>query len=226
MAPPQDRSCYVLELSVQPGGSRWAELHAYSNLDHIRACLDVFLENGGGTSAYHAIGYGATLGIWTVQHGDVVGFVDLHSLIQIRHRDKPPLSLADEPALRAFVYERRLEHYREEGADEEEEEIPDADDWDDYDLTTYEEMTMELDWAAVAARLSPLEPPVLAPGGRAKVRHDNWKKSPRSMYAQERSVRFGSYEVENGDRLEPPFEIEGYDDDEDDEDDEDEHDEG
>ena len=218
MAPSQERSCYVLELSVQPGGSRWAELHAYSRLDHIRACLDVFLENGGGTSAYHAIGYGATLGIWTVQRGDVVNFVDLYDFIQVRHRDKPPVSLADDKALRALVYARRLEFYAEEGEEVDAEEIPDADDWDDYDLTTYEEMTLELDWSAVTARLAPLEPPLLAPGERTMARYDPGKKKPRYMYAQSRSVRFGSYEVENGERLEPPFEIEMPEPDDDDDD--------
>lgn len=223
MAPPQDRSCYVLQLSVSPGGSRWAEHHAYTDLAHVRACLDVFLENGGGMSAYHAISYGATLGIWTVQRGTVVGFVDLHSFIQVRHRDKPPVPLSDEDATRALVYARRLELYRENGEDEveDEDELPGPDDYDDYDLTTYEEMTMEVDWAGVVARLGALEPPLLAPGERTKLRYDKWRKSPRSMYAGGTSIKFGSYDPENGEHLDPPFEIEMPAPDDEDEDDDD-----
>ncbi|MDI1478183.1 hypothetical protein [Polyangium sp. y55x31] len=226
MAPPQDRSCYVLELSVGPGGSRWAELHTYTSLDHLRACLDVFLENGGGTSAYHAIYYGATLGVWTVQGGDVVGFVDLHPFIQVRHLDKPPVALTDEAGTSALVYARRKELYEKdrEGADaeDEEDEIPGPNEWDDSDLITYEEMTMAVDWSGVLARLPALEPPLLAPGERAKVRYDRWTKSPRAMYASNKSVRFGSHDVEGGEKLDPPFEIEmpASDDEDEDEDDE------
>ncbi|MDI3283730.1 hypothetical protein [Polyangium sp. 15x6] len=206
MAPPQDRSCYVLELSVGPGGSRWAELHAYSNLDHIRACLDVFLENGGGMSAYHAIWYGATLGIWTVQRGNVVGFLDLHSFLQVRLGDGPAVPLSDTAAARALVYERRRQRYLDDGEDEED--IPGEDDHDDDDWNTYEAMTLAVDWGAVTPRLPALEPPSLAPGERAKLDYSKWRKSPKRMYAGEGSIRFGSYDPENGERLDPPFKIE------------------
>lgn len=172
-------------------------------------------------SAYHAIWYGATLGIWTVQRGKVVGFVDLHSFIHVRLDDRPPVPLSDRDAARALVHEKRRQGYLDDGEDEED--IPGEDDYDDGDWSTYEAMTMAVEWGAVTQRLPALEPPILAPGERAKLDYSSWRKSPNRMYASEGSIRFGSYDPENGERLDPPFEIEmpALDDEDDEDDDED-----
>jgi len=219
MASSEDKSCYVLELSVGPGGSRWAELHAYTDKAHIRAWIDVFCQNDGGLSAYHAIWYGATLGVWTIQRGEVVDFIDLHPLIRARLPGGESAPLVEEDQVNAMVRQARkaqLDEEREKQGDDEE---FDEDDYEDTDFDTFERLEMECDWSAVEKRLAPLEPPLLAPGQKAKARRN--KKFGVSSYL-ERAVRFGSYDEEAGTELEPPFEIELPDTDEDDEDEEDE----
>lgn len=95
MSPPQEKSCYVVETSVGPGGARWAELHAYTDLRHVRHCIDRFCHNGGGDPAYLGIHYGATLSVWTIQRGVVTDFLDLHPFIEVKLGDQPAVKLDD-----------------------------------------------------------------------------------------------------------------------------------
>ncbi len=142
------KSCYVLELSVQPGGSRWAELHAYDQPAKLRNRLAEFCSNDGNDAAYHAISYGATLAIWTVCYDSVVEWVDLHPLI----RAVPP-SPEDgaEFCLDSVPEELSLEQH------------PSASDG----LAWYESFSrykLEFDWDAIKARLPRLKGPRLKPG--------------------------------------------------------------
>ncbi|UQA60338.1 hypothetical protein [Polyangium aurulentum] len=210
-----DRSCYVLELSVQPGGSRWAETHTYSDPAHIRAWLEVFCSNDSGFSAYHAIWYGATLGIWIVQAGDVVDFIDVYPHIFARLGDAPPVPLADDAGCRTLVRAWRKSDAEEEGNEEVEQ---DDDEYDDEDFATYESMKLELDWEAIASKLPPLVEPRIMPGQATRIRLS--KTLPEvASYLEDDSIEFGSYEHESGEELEPPFSLpaSNEDDDEDEE---------
>ncbi|MBZ5715328.1 hypothetical protein [Nannocystis pusilla] len=199
------RSCYVLELSVQPGGSRWAELHVYSEVQHVRACIDQFVANDDGLSTFHAVWYGATLGVWLVQRGEVVEFVDLepHLGARIDGGDWVPLSQAQALAIAA----------RPRDEDDEEEE----DDRSPAELAAHDRMELRIDWEAVAARLPALESPQLRPGQRTTV---TFRSDPGvdSYLDDGGEVRFGSWELEGGDALPPPFTIEGWQHDDDDDD--------
>lgn len=189
---PAPRSLYVLELSVQPGGSRWAELHAYAEPRHLKAWVRSFCANEDGLPAYHAIWYGATLGIWTVQRGAVTKFVDLHRHVLARVGRAEPEPLSRRGALKRLL--------RQAGA-------PDEDD-DDFDLEAYARVKLSVDWDAVAARLPALREPTIAPGELATIRHG---RPPRVETYLEDEVLFGSYDAEAGERLDPPFAIRGWD---------------
>ncbi len=210
----------MLELSVQPGGSRWAELHAYSNPAHIRAWLEAFCKNDAGTSAYHAIWYGATLGIWIVQQGKVVNFIDLYPHISARVGDSQAVPIEDDAGCRALVRGARKPVERNE---DDEEDDDDEFDHEDEDLDTYDAMRLELDWAAIEGQLPPLMEPLLLPGQRTRIRLGTALPEVAS-YLEGGSIEFGSYDHEAGVHLDPPFslpssESEDDDDDEDDEDD-------
>ncbi|MBL9106173.1 MAG: hypothetical protein JNL82_34945 [Myxococcales bacterium] len=155
---PAPRSCYVLELSVEPGGSRWAELHAYTDPRHLHALLTEFCSNPGGISAYHAIIYGARLGVWIVQRGEVARFVDLHPHITARLGRAGPVALTDTRGL------RELTGPIDDGY---EEDLP-------------ERIELGVAWPDVAAALPALEEPRLAPGERTPIRHAG--RRPRGAY--------------------------------------------
>jgi hypothetical protein len=209
---PRDFSCYVLELSVSPGGSRWAELHAYSDPAHIQACLAGFCRNTSGFSAYHAIWYGATLGVWVIQAGTVVDFIDVHPNIGVQLGDRAPVPLQDETTRALVVAERvkRIQAERagkppEEGEDDDNEDIA-SDDYNDVDMDIYEAMKLHLDWAAVASRLPTLAPPLLEPGDRTHVRFSA-ALTARGYLVDKDVIKFGSREQESGDVIDPPFKV-------------------
>jgi hypothetical protein len=201
----------VLELSVQPGGSRWAELHVYSDPAHIRAWLEVFCDNDGGISAYHAIWYGATLGIWVVQRGDVVQFIDVYPHVSARLGAAPPVPLADDSGCRTLG-----RAWRKSEAEEDESEIVEQDDdeYDEEDFDTYAAMKLELDWEAIARQLPPLMEPRIMPGQKTPIRRS--KPLPEvASYLRPGSIAFGSYDHEAGEKLDPPFSLLASDEDED-----------
>lgn len=208
----------MLELSVQPGGSRWAELHAYADPAHIRAWLEAFCDNGAGTSAYHAIWYGATLGIWIVQQGEVVHFIDVHPHISARIGDSQAVPLADEKGCGALVRGARKRVEEDEDEDEGAEEDDAFDDYEDEDLDTFDAMKLELDWEAIARQLPPLLEPRLMPGQRTRIRRGA-KRSTVASYLRGGSLEFGSYDHEAGVHLEPPFALPASESDDDNDDD-------
>lgn len=204
-----DRSAYILELSVQPGGSRWAEVHVYSKLEHIRAWLEEFCKNDS-MSAYHAIWYGATLAIWVVQKGQVVQCIDLHPHIKASLMGSAPIPIADEEGCLELIRNARQ---KDEEADEGEED----DDWDDDDIDILDQMKLEFSWVEISAQLPALEPPLVQPGQRIRIKH---KKKPKmATYVENGAFSFGSYDHEGGADLDPPFDIEEPDEIEEDDDD-------
>lgn len=201
MAKIPDRSAYILELSVQPGGSRWAEVHVYSKLEHIRAWLEQFCKNDS-MAAYHAIWYGATLAIWVVQKGEVVQFVDLHHYIRAKLDDHESILIADQDACLELV--RKARPARED--DDEDEDEEEDDDWDDDDIDTLDRVKLELSWIEISAQLPALEPPLLKPGQEIRIKH---KKKPLvDTYVESGVHSYGSYDHEGGVNLDPPFDVE------------------
>lgn len=203
MAKIPDRSAYFLELSVQPGGSRWAEVHVYSKLEHIRAWLDEFCKNES-MSAYHAIWYGATLAIWVVQKGKVVQCVDLHPYIHARLDEDGPIPLADTDGCMKLVRKHRSAAADDDEGDEDGE-IADGD-WSDDDIDTLDRIKLTYAWVEISSQLPALEPPLLQPGQRVKIKHP--KKPKMDTYVENGSFAYGSYDHEGGVDLEPPFDVE------------------
>lgn len=198
MAKIPDRSAYILELSVSPGGSRWAEVHVYSKLEHIRAWLEQFCKNEN-MDAYHAIWYGATLAIWVVQKGEVVQCIDLHPYIKARVGEHGPIAVGERDACLALVREARNAEIEED--EEAEEEI----DWFDEDIEVLDQVKLELSWVEISAQLPALEPPLVQPGQKIRVKHK--KKTSLSTYVHAGEHSYGSYDHEGGMDLDPPFAV-------------------
>jgi len=193
-----DRSAYILELSVQPGGSRWAEEHVYAKLEHIRAVLEAFCKNDS-MAAYHAIWYGTTLAIWVVQKGLVVQYVDLHPHIQARLDDFPPLAITDREGCLELI--RKCRNRQGPNAHND----ADDDDWFDEDIEALQRMRLECAWLEVAPQLPELEPPLVQPGQKIRIKH---KKKPKLPTYVETGVHlYGSYDHEAGIDLVPPFDV-------------------
>lgn len=178
-------SAYILELSVGPGGSRWAETHTWTEPWQVRAILEQFCENDGNLAAYHCLSAGATLGVWIVQHGRLLDFVDLHPFIIVGLPDgKRPLRelLDDERALNAYLDGR-------------------ADDW-------LEDVELTLDWEAVEARLPKLLAPLLEPDAEVPFAASKLPSAPPGSYlAFANPLVLGSRDHESGEELDPPFEL-------------------
>lgn len=191
----QRASAYVVETSVGPGGSRWAEIHAYSDKSHIEAVLRQFCENRS-MEAYHAIWYGADLFVYAVQRGDVVVAVDLHRHLYAKVGTSAAVRLDDETALRAMIFAAA----RETGEFGEDEEEPD---WDDAGVwEVFDSVELFIDWPAVDALLPTLESPLLAPGQSTRIACKITQVGGYLMLSD--TLRFGSEDRESGVRLSPP----------------------
>jgi hypothetical protein len=98
-AVPTSKSCYLLELSVEPGGARRWDVFAYNSPEHIRRCLEQeFLGTDADATelaAYLAVWYGETIKISIVDDGRVVRTLDLHPFIRVRIGDGPLVPLTE-----------------------------------------------------------------------------------------------------------------------------------
>ena len=139
-------SVYVLECSVQPGGSRWAELHTYTTPGPILRVLERLCANEHGFFAYHTLWYGAVFGLWTIHHGEVVDFTDLHPYVSVDLREHGVIRLDQRESQAALDFNDEAE--------------------DAGDLDRYAWLRMELDERAVRRLLPPLPAPRLRPGER------------------------------------------------------------
>src|SRR5690349_6475723 len=93
------KSCYVLEISVTPGGARRGDLFTYNRLLHLRYCLkhELFAEDPADRAyaASLAAGYGETIVLWVVENDRLVRAVDLRRHIRIRVDGEPGLTLVE-----------------------------------------------------------------------------------------------------------------------------------
>jgi hypothetical protein len=128
-------SVYVLECSVQPGGSRWAELHTYTTPGPILRVLDRLCANEHGFFAYHTLWYGAVVGLWTIHHGEVVDFTDLHPYLSVDLREHGVIRLDQRESQAALDFNDEAEAAG--------------------DLDRYAWLRMELDERAVRRLLPP-----------------------------------------------------------------------
>jgi hypothetical protein len=172
-------SAYILELSVGPGGSRWAETHTWTEPWQLRAILEQFCENDGNLAAYHCISYGATLGIWVVQQGRLLDFI----LVGLPDGHRPLREfLDDERALNAYLDGR-------------------LDDW-------LEDVELTLAWEPIAGRLPRLLAPVLTPDDEVPFSATAFPTAPPDTYLDfANPLVLGSIEHESGEALDPPFEL-------------------
>lgn len=135
------QSCYILEVSVEPGGARRATGFVYNSLAHIRKCLEQeFLaenpdDRAGAASL--AVCYGETIALWVIEKGCVVSVVDLRPFISVRMRDEPACPL--------------LEAVKRDEA------------WQDQ-LSDGHLFRFELDWDSIARAAPPLRGKKLRPG--------------------------------------------------------------
>lgn len=180
------RSCYVYELSIRPGGWRWAELHAYADPDHIRRVVERFGRNENGYAGSLVVWGDATFGIWIVQRGLVTRFIELRAFMSLRVGRKTPVPLADASAVTGLVGPADAE----------------------YDDDLAQQIRLGLEWDRLLAQLPALATPVLAPGEYTRIRHG--KRKPARTYFSE-GVFFGSTDAESGYRIKPPFRIRGWD---------------
>ena len=138
------KSAYIVELSVMPGGARRGNLLVCNTLAHVRAILEWEFTGDPEHAALAAdfvAFYGSVVGVWTVQHGKAVGFLDLHPLLRARIDGAAPIKLDDKPALDA-LREQRVEQERD----------------------FVEAAEIDVDWRGIEAALPALEPPLIQPG--------------------------------------------------------------
>lgn len=205
MTSSKGKSTYVLETSVGPGGSRWAEIHAYTSRDHIKACLTAFCKNDQ-MQAYHAIWYGAVLVIYTIQRGAVVACLDLHPHLFARLDDTGPLPLTETKTLCALVRARRPQSSEAPAPADEDEELDPLDDWDDSDVATFDSVELSFDWPAIERQLAALSEPLLGP--EESMRIELKIKLPEDAYLYlSKTLEYGSEDREAGERIAPPLGI-------------------
>lgn len=134
------KSCYAIELSVLPGSARRADVFVRNDLDALRGRLEREFARDEPADAYHVglVFYGQTTALWIVQRGRAVACVDLAPHITMLDASGRAARLDDRAALEAIE--------------------------DDFNADPTRPVTFEIDWAAVAAKVPPLEPPWLMPG--------------------------------------------------------------
>ncbi len=185
------KSCYILELSIQPGGGRFANIFVENNLDAIRRHLEeTFLSDDArtrGDAAYYALWYGETIALWTVKEGRVIDGLDLHPHLRVKYKTIGPVHLADSEGVAPI-----RAAYGEVDS-----------------LLSGEDFTFFIDWPEIEARMKPLEGALLQPGERMPLFPDQQVMQAFETYLDtEDSVGHGLSDLENGDYDVPPDEDE------------------
>lgn len=181
-------SCYVVELSVQPGGSRWAEIHVYSRPQAVQHVLETFCKDSW-QAAYHGMSYGALLGIWTIQNGKVTAFLDLHDLLRVSHADFGEARMSDKARYQAFLDKV----HKEENFDR------------------FNEVKVTMDWDAIANALPPLNKPLLMSGDSLERVTLPKALKRKDSYLDPAEIVWGSNDQETGDELPDHDDEEGMD---------------
>lgn len=170
------KSCYVLELSVAPGGARRGDLFTYSRMVHIRRCLEQeLLGPDPADRAYAAslaAGHGETIALWVVEGGKLIRGIDFCPHIRIRVGDDPPIPLP-EALSRDDAWKDRLS----DGA----------------------RIAFEIDWRAIAAEVPALRGDPLRPGEVLELDADEDALAPFDSYLEiAEEIRYGYEDLEGG----------------------------
>lgn len=148
------RSCYVLELSVDPGGARRGDVYVYNRLDHVRRVLEQeFLPEEPAAAAlagYLAVWYGERILLWVVREGRVAEAIDLHPFLRVSSTAVPggAVALDDKAGLAPL----RAAFEKGDGFGDE------------------LGLRFELDWERIAGRAPALAGEPLRPGGSIKLK--------------------------------------------------------
>lgn len=173
----EPRSCYVLEFSVQPGGVRWAELHAYANLEFIgQGALRV--SSVPETAPYMLLWYGATFGVWSIQAGKVQAFLDLHPYTSVQLAGSTEWQPLDSADVRATVQALEAQDT----------------------LEVLDNAVLGVNWQAAQAQLPLLSGPHLQAGETMPV--NGTTEEIQSYLPIGGELSYGSYEAESDEPLE------------------------
>ena len=177
------KSCYILELSVTPGGARRGDLFTYNRPAHVRRCLEHEFhspdpQNLAYTAAL-AAGHRETIVVWVVEAGKLVRAIDLHPYIRIRLDDDPAIPIADA-------------RERDEG-------------WKDR-LAGGGRIAFEIDWDSISAETPALHGEPLRPGEQLDLEVDEDVIAPFDSYLEiAETVRYGYEDLEGGEPGLPGF---------------------
>lgn len=115
-----EKSCYVVELSVEPGGSRRGDVIAVGTKALVKKVLEREFRNPDpmlmGIAASMALGYGETILVWVVQQGNVAAVVDVHPFLTAHTDGLAPARLDDRAACKAVAKAIACGDYAKEGA--------------------------------------------------------------------------------------------------------------
>ena len=169
------KSCYLLELSVEPGGARRGDIWAYSQWSDIRRAIESEFINDdplyNALAADLAVFYGETIGIWVVQSGRATKFIDLHPFLRARVEGSRAVALDDALGLEAL-------------------QPPEG-------FVTKAEF--EIDWDGIREALPPLSGRLLAAGEWTAIARDADAISGSSYIALSDRIGYGHTDAENGD---------------------------
>jgi len=169
------KSCYILELSVEPGGARRGDLYAYSQWPDLRRSIEhEFLNTDPmfvAMAADLAVFYGETIGIWVIDGGRAESFVDLHPFLRARVEGSRAVALDDEEGLEQLA-------------------PPDG-------FVTKAEF--EIDWDGIREALPPLAGRLLAAGEWTAIEWDRSRFDFPTYLSITDALGFGHTDAENGD---------------------------
>ncbi|MEV0135618.1 hypothetical protein AB0H83_45105 [Dactylosporangium sp. NPDC050688] len=223
-------SCYLLEFSVGPGGARQGDVHAARDLGALRASFERRYDEE--HLAYLTLWYGAVLHLWVVQDGVLAGGFDLHPLLRTgddRHdatvaalldslqvdepwelfdrvTDSGGLECLDAVRVVTHALDLRARAATDPAAAAELEALDDAICDGDVPRVSGPPCRLDLDWAAIEARLPPLREPLLRPGEPTTFTWTEATAPPPDSYLRHARVLYlGLNDVEGGrDELEQP----------------------
>ncbi|MDG6101490.1 hypothetical protein Daura_39500 [Dactylosporangium aurantiacum] len=216
-------SCYLLEFSVGPGGARQGDVHAARDLATLRASFERRYDED--HLAYLTLWYGAVLHLWVVRDGVLAGGFDLHPMLRTgdaRH-DATVVALLDSlqveqpwelfdtitdlggleclEAVRVVTHalDLRSRAATDPAAAAELEALEAAVSDGDVPRVPGPPCRLDLDWAAVEARLPPLREPLLRPGEPTTVTWTDATAPPPDSYLRHTDVLYlGFNDVEAG----------------------------
>jgi hypothetical protein len=175
------KSCYLLELSVAPGGARRGHFFAYNKLEHLYDLLRQEFQTEEilyrGCAASLAVWYGQTMVIWVFEEGKLVSAVDLAPFVHVTALGR---------------------RFRLSEAGQVSRELDEPDDWEAFDD---EAIGFDFDWEGISREAPPLRGTPLQPGETMPVSIDAAITAPFFTYLvddPESEVPYGFYDAEEG----------------------------